>query len=97
MDWGSRAQHTYTPAVIDQFIGWALMVGLVVGGALVWFAIGRLPRSSEDITPEERIAEAAWISGIIDGRGGVAPEDLVEEVLELHAEYLEHQVQEPAQ
>ncbi len=83
--------------MIDQFIGWALMVGLVVGGALVWFAIGRLPRSSEDITPEERVGEAAWISGIIDGRGGVAPEDLVEEVLELHAEYLEHQVQEPAQ
>ena len=83
--------------MIDQFIGWALMVGLVVGGALVWFAIGRLPRSSEDITPEERVSEAAWISGIIDGRGGVAPEDLVEEVLELHAEYLEHQVQEPAQ
>ena len=81
----------------EQFIGWALMVGLVVGGALVWFAIGRLPRSSEDVTPEERVGEAAWIGGIINGRGGVAPEDLVEEVLELHAEYLEHQVQEPAQ
>ena len=81
----------------EQFIGWYVLLGLAVGGALVWFAIGRLPRSSEDVTPDERFAEAAWISGIINGRGGVAPEDLVEEVLELHAEYLEHQVQEPAQ
>ncbi len=81
----------------EQFIGWYVLLGLAVGGALVWFAIGRLPRSSEDVTSDERLAEAAWISGIINGRGGVAPEDLVEEVLELHAEYLEHQVQEPAQ
>jgi hypothetical protein len=83
--------------VTEQFIGWYVLLGLAVGGALVWFAIGRLPRSSEDVTSDERLAEAAWISGIINGRGGVAPEDLVEEVLELHAEYLEHQVQEPAQ
>ena len=47
--------------------------------------------------PTNGSAEAAWISDIINERGGVAPEDLVEEVLELHAEYLEHQVQEPAQ
>jgi hypothetical protein len=75
----------------EQYIGWALVVGLAIGGALVWFAIGRLPRSGEDISPEERANEAAWISNTINGRGGVAPEDLVEEVLDLHTEYLDRQ------
>jgi hypothetical protein len=75
----------------EQYIGWALVVGLAIGGALVWFAIGRLPRSGEEIPPEERTAEAAWISRTIVGRGGLAPADLVEEILDLHSEYLERQ------
>jgi hypothetical protein len=75
--------------VTEQYIGWALVVGLAIGGALVWFAIGRLPRNDEDITVEERAAEAAWISHTIGERGGAAPEDLVDEVLELHAQYLD--------
>lgn len=77
----------------EQYIGWALVVGLFIGGALVWFAIGRLPRSGEEIPPEERAAEAAWISRSIDDRGGLASVDLVEEVLELHGEYLERQAE----
>ena len=72
----------------EQYIGWALVVGLAIGGALVWFAIGRLPRTGEDITADERMAEAAWISRTIEDRGGAAPQDLVDEVLELHGEYL---------
>lgn len=75
----------------EQYIGWALVVGLAIGGALVWFAIGRLPRSGEEIPPEERAAEAAWISRTIDERGGLAPSELVEEVLDLHGEYMERQ------
>jgi hypothetical protein len=82
--------------VTEQYIGWALLVGLVIGGALVWFAIGRLPRSGEEIPPEERKNEAAWISRTIDGRGGVAPPDLVEEILDLHTEYLERQIENRA-
>jgi hypothetical protein len=77
--------------VTEQYIGWALVLGLAIGGALVWFAIGRLPRSGEEMPAEERTAEAAWISTTIEERGGMAPQDLVEEVLELHAEYLERQ------
>lgn len=73
----------------EQYIGWALVLGLVVGGALVWFAIGRIPRSGEEMTDDERSSEAAWISGTIDERGGKAPTDLVEEVLDLHGRYLE--------
>lgn len=75
----------------EQYIGWALVVGLAIGGVLVWFAIGRLPRSREEIPPEERAAEASWISGIISSRGGYAPQDLVDEILELHTEYLDRQ------
>jgi hypothetical protein len=73
----------------EQFIGWALVVGLAIGGALVWLAIGRLPRSGEEIPPAESAAEVAWISRTINERGGQAPEELVSEVLELHTEYLE--------
>ena len=80
----------------EQYIGWALVLGLAIGGALVWLAIGRLPRSGEEIPLEERKSEAAWISRTISGRGGVAPPDLVEEVLELHTEYLERQAERQA-
>lgn len=78
----------------EQYIGWALVLGLVVGGALVWFAVGRLPRSGEEIPEDERAAEAAWISRTIEERGGVAPPELVEEVLEMHVEYLDRSSQE---
>ena len=80
--------------MIEQYIGWALVLGLVIGGALVWFAVGRLPRSGEELPPAERAAEAAWISRVISERGGVAPEDLVAEVLELHVEFLESSADE---
>lgn len=73
----------------EQYIGWALVLGLVIGGTLVWFAVGRLPRSGEEMPEDERAAEAAWISRTIDERGGNAPVDLVDEVLELHAEFLD--------
>jgi len=77
--------------VTEQYIGWALIVGLAIGGTLVWFAIGRIPRSGEEIPREERVVEAAWISRVINERGGLVPPDLAEEVLDLHAEYLERQ------
>jgi hypothetical protein len=80
--------------VTEQYIGWALMVGLAIGGVLVWFAVGRVPRSAEEVPLDEREAEAAWISRTIIERGGVAPEDLVEEVLELHTEYVDRKATE---
>jgi len=80
----------------EQYIGWALIVGLAIGGALVWFAIGRLPRTGEEVPLEEREAEAAWISQMITDRGGIAPEDLVEEVLALHNAYVDRKAEEQA-
>ncbi len=80
----------------EQYIGWALVVGLAIGGALVWFAVGRLPRSGEEVPEAERHAEVEWISRTIDKRGGMAPADLVEEILDLHVNYLERQTEERA-
>ena len=78
----------------EQYIGWALVVGLAIGGALVWFAVGRLPRSGEEVPESERHSEAEWISRTINKRGGMAPSDLVEEVLDLHGAYLERKTEE---
>jgi hypothetical protein len=80
----------------EQYIGWALVLGLAIGGAMVWFAIGRLPRGGHETPPEERAAEAEWISRTIESRGGTAPADLIEEVLDLHADYLDRQSEEGA-
>lgn len=73
----------------EQYIGWALVVGLVIGGAMVWFALGRLPRSGDEVPESERHSESEWISRTIITRGGMAPSDLVEEILTLHGDYLE--------
>jgi hypothetical protein len=55
----------------------------------VWFAVGRVPRSSEDISVEERAAEAGWIGETLRTRGLDVPEDVIEDVLRLHGVYLE--------
>jgi hypothetical protein len=75
----------------EQYIGWALVLGLVVGGTLVWFAVGRLPRAENEMTAADRTMEASWISDTILERGGAAPPDLVAEVLDLHGEYLDRE------
>ena len=79
-----------------QYIGWALVLGLAIGGALVWFAVGRLPRSGDEVPESERHSEAEWISRTINRRGGMAPNDLVEEILTLHSDYLERKSEESA-
>ena len=80
----------------EQYIGWALVVGLAIGGALVWFAVGRLPRSGEEIPADERAAEADWITRTIGERGGAVSRDIVDEVLQLHVEYLDRRSEERA-
>jgi hypothetical protein len=74
--------------VNDGYLWWLILVGAVITLAVVWVVAARLPRSESDVGAEERSAEAAWISETIERFGGVAPPELVEEVLELHAEYL---------
>jgi hypothetical protein len=74
--------------VVEQYLIWVLLAGVALGAAGTWFVIGRLPRHSEDVSPPEMAAEAEWISQTIKSRGGVAPVALVQEVLELHVDYL---------
>jgi hypothetical protein len=79
----------------DGFAWWLLVLGIAIGVAVVWLIMLRLPRSEADLDAEELTREAGWISRTIRAYGGVAPEPLVEEVLELHHEYLKGSVTEP--
>ncbi len=74
--------------MIEAWVLWVFIVGLVAGGVIVGLLMVRLPRAEDDVDAPERIAEAAWISRVIERDGGVAPASLVEEVLDLHQAYL---------
>ncbi len=71
-----------------EYAWWFLVVGLAVGGALVWLIRGQMAREEEDVADTERGPEAEWISRTIERAGGIAPADLVAQVLALHRSYL---------
>lgn len=73
----------------DGFAWWLVVLGVAIGVGLSWLVLGRLPRAEADVDQEERAVEAIWISRTIADDGGVAPPALVEEVLELHGQYLQ--------
>jgi hypothetical protein len=72
----------------DGYAWWLFLVGLAVGLALMWLALARLPRDEDDVDQDERALEADWISRTIEARGGICPQPLAAEVLDLHHEYL---------
>lgn len=72
----------------DEYTWWFLIVGLCIGGALVWLVRGQLAREEEDVAEAERGPESRWISRTIERAGGIAPADLVAQVLALHGSYL---------
>ena len=72
----------------DEYTWWFLIVGLCVGGALVWLVRGQLAREEADVADTERGPESRWISRTIERAGGIAPADLVAQVLALHRSYL---------
>lgn len=72
----------------DEYAWWFLVVGLAVGGALVWLVRGQMARQEDDVAEAERVPEAEWISRTIERAGGIAPADLVAQVLSLHRSYL---------
>jgi hypothetical protein len=76
------------PDMIEAWVLWVFLVGLVAGGVVTWLLMVRLPRREDDVGAAERPAEAAWIHATITRYGGVAPTSLVEEVLDLHQAYL---------
>jgi len=71
-----------------EFNYWLLIVGLVVGGALVWLVVADSNRRDEDILEAELPAEAAWIADAIEARGERADPAAVERILRLHRTYL---------
>jgi hypothetical protein len=73
----------------DGYAWWLVIVGIAIGIALAWLVAGRLRRHDDDVDEDERIAEADWISRTLASTGTNAPVPLVEQVLELHATYLE--------
>ena len=74
--------------MIEAWVLWVFLVGLVAGGVVTGLLLVRLPRAEDDVGSAERPAEAAWIGAVIERGGGVAPASLVEEVLDLHQVYL---------
>ena len=78
----------YCAGMNDEYAWWFLVVGLAVGGALVWLVRGQMARQEDDVAEEERAPEAEWISRTVERAGGIAPADLVAQVLSLHRSYL---------
>ena len=67
---------------------WLFVVGLALGAGLVWILRVSFRRQDDDQIDVERQAEAGWIAETIEGAGGIAPVELVEQILDLHREYL---------
>jgi hypothetical protein len=72
----------------DGFAWWLIVLGIAIGVGLVWLFLVKLPRTESDVDDSEMVAEAVWISQTIENYGGVAPQALVEEILEMHRQYL---------
>lgn len=67
---------------------WLLILGIAIGASVALLMTLRLPRRDDDLGRAERVAEAGWISTTIERDGGIAPQALVEEILDLHRTYL---------
>jgi hypothetical protein len=76
-----------------EFQWWLLLLGLVAGGGLVAVVYIDGARQEADLEAAELPAEAAWIAERLgtgaDGTAAGADPGLVEQVLLLHAEYLQ--------
>jgi hypothetical protein len=81
--------RTYTGARMNnEYAVWLFFLGAALGSGLTWLLVARLPRRADDLDASERTAAAAWIAETIEAHGGAAPVDLVEQVLDLNAQYL---------
>lgn len=72
-----------------EFNWWLLVVGLVVGGGLVWFVLLETRRREADIDAVERPREAAWLSAVLREEGHEVSPEVAARVLDLHRRYLE--------
>ncbi len=72
-----------------EFNWWLLIVGLVVGGGLVWFVLLDGRRRDEDIDAAERPREAAWLARTLVDEGHAISPETDERALRLHQNHLE--------
>ncbi|HVL52761.1 MAG TPA: hypothetical protein VM344_00705, partial [Vitreimonas sp.] len=71
-----------------EFNWWLLIVGLVIGAALVYLVLADASRRESELTAEERPLEATWIAATLRAEGIPMDPSTAERVLELHREYL---------
>jgi hypothetical protein len=71
-----------------EFNWWLLIVGLVIGGGLVWLVLLDSRRREDEVSDRERSLEAAWLSETLTAEGTALSPAAAERVLQLHAEYL---------
>lgn len=76
------------PAVNAEFNWWLLIVGLVVGAALVWLVLADSARRDADVDEDEIPMEAAWIAAAIHEEGEEIDPRTADRVLRLHRAYL---------
>ena|GEM_PF-1196987 len=72
-----------------EFNWWLLIVGLVVGGGLVWFVLADSRRREVDIDALERSHEAEWLAAELGLEGFDISADAAERMLALHGRYLD--------
>ena len=71
-----------------EFNWWLLIVGLVLGAGLTWLVMAESTRRDADLTEREQRGEALWIASVLSSTGRDADGGQVEEILQLHREYL---------
>ena len=71
-----------------EFSWWLLIVGLVLGAALTWLVMAESTRTDADLTETEQRGEALWIASLLTSSGRPTEDASVEEILQLHREYL---------
>ncbi|MCU0484347.1 MAG: hypothetical protein MUC54_08805 [Chloroflexi bacterium] len=71
----------------DEFQVWVLLLGLGLGAAIAWFALGTAGTAADPErleTDDERALEAAWLARELEGRGQPVDPVALETALALH-------------
>jgi hypothetical protein len=71
-----------------EFNWWLLIVGLVIGAALVWLVLSDSRRRESEISEDELPKEATWIAETLRQSGRRIDPETAEGVLRLHRTYL---------
>jgi predicted nucleic acid-binding protein len=75
--------------VNDEFQVWVLLLGIAVGAAIAWFALGSAGRAADPTlleTDDERALEAAWLARELERQGRSVDPEALEAALALRHE-----------